>query len=495
MKKKEARVFLIFVFVVGVLLCCSGASPLINNMGTDSSVFFVVGRGMKNGFVPYRDLFDHKGLYLYVLNCLAAWCSERTGLGILILEIVFVTCSVYIVYTLYRMYDLELYAALIASFIFVGAIVYYGTYEGGNLIEEYVLALQLVSFYFIFKDEKNESVEHRPCYMFIHGVCVAIAAIGFRANMALMWGGIAIVVLVRLLMHKKYNNLIYNLLAGIVGMLVGILPVIGYGFFTHSGKDMFFSMISYNLVYTRNEQGLFQTFIKIFDRRAIVVFFIPLFISCVIFLTLKLGRWIKAEFCLMFILAIVAICLSGKNYGHYFEYLVPFLIPIIGGIVHFLREHCIPLWNRKIMMISFCFLLAVLANASILQRFTGKINNNTVEACRELLEKEGKNGKDEKILVTWNHASYYNRLGMMPSEKYFYIPGTDYKEFPDAIEAQVNSILSAKNDILVIFYEDYGNKIIYSDCSKNTQLLETLNNSYNKIFDSEYEGMELYIKN
>lgn len=493
--KEDVKQFLIIViFCIGVLFCCSGASPLINNVDYDSSVFFVVGRGMKHGLVPYRDLFDHKGLYLYALNCLAACISEYTSIGIFLVEIIFVVASAYIGYKLFWLFGFDQFAALIASFLFVGAIVFHSTYEGGNLIEEYVLTFQVLSFYLMCKDSKDENLEHCPCYMFVHGVCAAVAAFGFRANMALMWVGFAVIVLVKLIVHQRYKNIMNNLLAGMVGVGVGVLPIVVYGLMTHSLKDMVFSTFTYNLIYAQNEQGLLHTFLKAFSYHAIAIILVIVSISWVILLVLNVDGWLKAEFTMMLVMSLVAVCLSGSNFGHYFEYLIPFLLPIIGCFVWILKKWCSSIWNRRVLVTICCLLLAIFANASLLWKLTGKMDNSTVDSCKEALQDAGMCDRDKEILVTGNHTKYYNRLGMIPSERYFYIPGTAYEKFPDAIDAQVNSILSIKNDILVVFYENYGEKIIYSDTSKNEQISDILNHKYQKLFDSENEGVELYIK-
>lgn len=44
-------------------------------MFTDSSVYVVMGRAMKHGKIMYKEIFDHKGLYMYFLNYIAALIS------------------------------------------------------------------------------------------------------------------------------------------------------------------------------------------------------------------------------------------------------------------------------------------------------------------------------------------------------------------------------------------------------------------------------------
>ena len=69
------------------LLFASTASPLYAaNFWTDTNVYFTIGRGLRAGLMPYRDLFDHKGPLLYALYGLAALISERGFLGVFLLE-------------------------------------------------------------------------------------------------------------------------------------------------------------------------------------------------------------------------------------------------------------------------------------------------------------------------------------------------------------------------------------------------------------------------
>ena len=65
----------ILLYVVIAMLFSAGSSPLINSAGKDSSAFILMGRAMLGGKIMYRDVFDHKGLYLYFINDLAAMMS------------------------------------------------------------------------------------------------------------------------------------------------------------------------------------------------------------------------------------------------------------------------------------------------------------------------------------------------------------------------------------------------------------------------------------
>ena len=75
---------LAFSMAVGfaMIAICSRTSFLYPFMdGVDQNCFMTVGKGMMNGLVPYRDLFEQKGPLLYFLHGLAWLVSHDTWLA------------------------------------------------------------------------------------------------------------------------------------------------------------------------------------------------------------------------------------------------------------------------------------------------------------------------------------------------------------------------------------------------------------------------------
>lgn len=71
--------------------------------GYDSAVFMVVGKGWSKGLVPYRDLFDHKGPFLYLMNALGFSIYDGK-LGVLIIQTIFMTATLFLIYKIGRLY-------------------------------------------------------------------------------------------------------------------------------------------------------------------------------------------------------------------------------------------------------------------------------------------------------------------------------------------------------------------------------------------------------
>ena len=86
---------LVSILMIGV---CSKSSPLYPmNDWVDVHCFFTVGRGIRHGMVPYLDLYEQKGPLVYFLYALAALISEKSFLGVFLMEAacfaVFLHCS------------------------------------------------------------------------------------------------------------------------------------------------------------------------------------------------------------------------------------------------------------------------------------------------------------------------------------------------------------------------------------------------------------------
>lgn len=107
MKRGQALKDLLFCLISAffILLVCSRSSPLyVFNNWDDANSYFTVGKGLMNGLLPYRDLYDQKGPYLYLVYGLAWLLSHRTFAGVFLLETVSLTAFLYYSNRIMRLY-------------------------------------------------------------------------------------------------------------------------------------------------------------------------------------------------------------------------------------------------------------------------------------------------------------------------------------------------------------------------------------------------------
>lgn len=76
-------------------------------------------------------------------------------------------------------------------------------------------------------------------------------------------------------------------------------------------------------------------------------------------------------------------------------------------------------------------------------------------------------------------------MGVIPSIKYFYLPLIPYSEYPNAVDSQIESILSEENDIIIVSFHnhDLHNKRIIYDDGRTDEINALLDSKYSTLYD------------
>ncbi|MBQ7577182.1 MAG: hypothetical protein IJT21_02825 [Synergistaceae bacterium] len=485
---KAAIYLLLFTFLASFVMVSS--SPLINLAGIDSGVFVTAGRGVASGKIMYKELFDHKALYLYFINALGALISMKSLIGIWLLEVLFMFVNAIIARKIYQQFYPDGKGDLLAAELVVLLALNPETLQGGNLTENYTLPFQFLSIYLLVKYLKSGEVKHSPLIMFVHGLNVA-CSMNMRPNHVLMWGPIALLILARLIYHKEYKNILQNLLSGLAGVFVGCLPAIYYAVANDAVYDVLFGTFLYNFLYIGvNPHGfVYNFFLSIFVCPHVLLVMIPLLISCFI---VYFRKNIYNRLYYFFILfgACCMVSVSGYRMGHYYEYLVPFALPIVFEIANFITAKNFT-GKFQTAMIALIIIYTGLTYMTLHDMFPGHKSNRvkTRESHAAIFAANrkyyGDDVSNEKVISI--SGGSYIAIGVIPHQKYYYTPANPYEAFPDAVDAQAKSILSGEND--VIFWGKYTESI-FAPTGKLDEIKNVLATSYDIIL----EGSQIYGK-
>lgn len=134
-------------------------------LGLDSAVFQVVGKYWAQGYLPYVDLFDHKGPIIYLANAIGYAIYPRAG--VMIPQIIFLYLSCLF---LWRSLDLFSSSNIKKIFFALFMLIFYAAhYEEGNHVEEYsVLFLSATTYCFLRSLKENRFAQF---YGFVYGLC------------------------------------------------------------------------------------------------------------------------------------------------------------------------------------------------------------------------------------------------------------------------------------------------------------------------------------
>lgn len=162
------KTFLLSLLVAFVFLTLwePFTSPFNPCYWNDSSIFSLIGRGMSQGLVPYKDLFDHKGPLLFAYYALGYWIYDGKG-GVFIPQLISLSIAILLAYRISRLY-LTRQNAVVAVFcmLFTAG----GMVCEGGLSEEWSLPFSFYVIYAILKTVR----ENRDCYSLSWPVAFAI---------------------------------------------------------------------------------------------------------------------------------------------------------------------------------------------------------------------------------------------------------------------------------------------------------------------------------
>lgn len=431
----------------------------------DASVFYVMGRAMKEGMVPYKDLFDHKGLYIYFIYYLAALIGEKNSIGLF--SIFSVLAFIYSVFTfkIINFYKDKLVSFISTLFILILSTSMYFCHD--SILCEYLslilitISIYIMCLYFNVDLVKDSKMGFKPVYMLINGILCGINVM-CKANYSLYFVAVAIYVFVDLVFIKKdFILLIKNIIFGIIGVIIGLLPAITYCLITNSFKDMIFAVFTFNFNYV---SGLNIDLPKEVDTtgKAIIYtlksYFNMIFLSIASIVILFYKKYPKNQiyfYILSFIFLLISVLLALSGYTHYLTLLLPCIIPFIvvmsQGIVNFFNITIIN--NRIFKVISIIIILIfsfsisnIIGRDVLIMNFSFMAND--VRKVKQKLSKYIKVNKKTKVLCVGGGQFYHNYLGDIPKDKYYYIPSIPADIWSEPIEEVHKYVIEKSYDIV-----------------------------------------------
>ncbi len=337
---KKVLLCFVVVFLLGMLVCSAYTSPLYPNYyWGDSALFSLVGKGMVEGKVVYKDLFDHKGPTLFFIEALGYSIGKTTG--IFVVQCIFGVINLFLSYCIWKKVaskkGKKTFADLAWVFITNCALFFY-TFESGNLSEELSLPFIFVCvlLFVNYAQKCEEDAKHPYWYSFVYGAALmSLALIRLNNAITILAGVLAIVVF--LIYKKEYKNMLINILFGCLGICTVALPVVVYFAYKSALYDMIYATFIYNFLYAGNTSH--QAILA--NPWKYAALYSPMVISAVLMLgKIKKKRKLNfLDFCIMMIVICNTICLLILNlYTHYFTVYVPVFVLVLSAYFTYERK-------------------------------------------------------------------------------------------------------------------------------------------------------------
>ena len=434
-KKKLLIVFLLFLSsVITITIFSFVTSPLYGNKYLfDSSLFEVIGKGWGQGLVPYRDLWDSKGPYVFFTNMIGYLIGGKRG--IFALEIINIFITKLWLYKTLRLSFNKVVSFVISALcvgLFISIFWYYG-----NTQSEWCLPFLAASIYYIYNYALSKEYNHKPIGAFVYGLTIGISIMSRPTNCIYVLISVFIIFLM-LVYKKEWQNLLKNIGAGFLGVLISTLPFIVYFAINDALYDMVYATILYNIKYISFEtpkNNNFATFL------GVLMISPTLFIGFYIIIKSVIKKHYKILFVFLLPTYLSLTYLSFCSFGfiHYFSIFLPICIVLL-ALFH---EDSSALSVKIPFLIFIAYFGLYCAIIIVPDEMPDRLFYDFIAIEEELIEDVPKNASFLAINEPGLHEIYL-KYNIFPNNKYFY-----YQDIYALIDE------NTKNDII----NDFSNKL------------------------------------
>ncbi|MBQ8618013.1 MAG: hypothetical protein IJ418_10980 [Clostridia bacterium] len=163
MERNERRMAMLLALGCSALalVIATTSSPLYAaNFWTDTNLYFTIGRGMTEGLMPYRDLFDHKGPLTFVIYAIGALVSDTSFAGVFLLEVISLAAMLYFAYRTVCLYGKGPLALLAIPLTAILTVTCTAFNQGGSAEEFCLPALSLALYAAFARMRRGEECAH-----------------------------------------------------------------------------------------------------------------------------------------------------------------------------------------------------------------------------------------------------------------------------------------------------------------------------------------------
>ena len=411
------------IFFIAMFLASGFTSPLYPYyFGGDSAIFSLIGKGIIEGKILYKDLFDHKGPIMFFIQAIGYCISGH--LGIFFVQCIFGAINIIFLYLIWkeiRKKEEKLYIIDLIAIFIAGYSIFFYTFEKGNLTEEFSLPFISGSIYFFIRYAMNvdKNTKHPYSYSMLYGAFIAILAFIRMNNATTIFAGI-LSIIIYLIYKKEFKNLFINMFFGILGCAIVTIPIILYFYCNDALYDMFYATFIYNFKYagTASHQSIFMDFEKY------IILYAPLIVSSIFGTVniLKKNNNRKIEFADILIGIIILtnfiLLIITNKYSHYFTIFIPIYMLVISKYWTF-NIKAINTW-----IIIICIILNInMVKESVKETLVANYEYEYNQTRHKIIQKDINNNipdQEKDNVIGYNiSAEYYWHTGLIPCYKYY----------------------------------------------------------------------------
>lgn len=461
--KLVSRISLILLAALILVLVsplCPGSSTISY---TDSSVFQYIGSSLLDGRIPYRDIFDHKGPLIYLINALG-WLIHGES-GIWLIELLLLAGCVNLWFESSYLLNHSVSASFFSTFFGLAAFSLW--IEGGNLTEEYCLPFLTIIFYLYVRGFTGRRISTGMAFV-IGLSCSGVFLIKFNALILT----VPLVVFELIQLYKRGLNLGGYIAAGLIGFVLPMLFIAVWLIANNAFGDFIADYFVFNLTYAGGADLIDRvaSLTTMFNSSVIVVSFALL---CIAVFSRDLvsdstGYAVRGVL-VSFALGFVVIAGTGYSYGHYSMFFIPSivfaisLLPVL--LAAFDRPICSLVYSLSVIVLMAIFISPSFQGAASLAKQGADSTDDQMVLVHEVTSRVN---QGEQIGIVGNACWVYLKSNTIAASNFAYLPAgiEDYTPWFDAMfkdfyDSGTELVLVSNQHITAFCDEDFLSEYQY----------------------------------
>lgn len=214
----------------------------------DIQIFLTTARGILDGDVLYRDVFEVKGPYLYALYAFGLVIGRGSLMGVYFIEVLLFSVYLYLSYKIAKLFIKNVPVCLlitaITGFLSTTAL----SMDAGGQVEELLLPVFSLIIYVAIKYFKETYPKRIPASkVLLVAICFSII-FWMKYTLAGLVLGLVLYLIIVQIQDKTIRNIPYYAGLFVVGMLLATLPLAIY-FTYHNAWDSLWDAYFYKLIF------------------------------------------------------------------------------------------------------------------------------------------------------------------------------------------------------------------------------------------------------
>lgn len=255
-KNKAVKPVWLFLSAFLLLMLASRSSFLYPcNDWCDANSYFSVGKALFNGKMPYRDVFDQKGMYLYFFYGLAYLLSHTTFWGVFLLEVIAGFFDLLGIAKILELYVEEKAALFLAPLVLAVTVTSDSFYWGGSA-EELCLPFLIWGLYFVLHYFEKDYLRKKMSFriLLLNGFFAGMVANIKFTSLGFFFAWMMCVAF-SFVRERDWWGAVKASLVFLLGMFLPFLPWLVYFGWNHGLYEWYYGYVYVNVFLYSNLNG------------------------------------------------------------------------------------------------------------------------------------------------------------------------------------------------------------------------------------------------